>query len=548
MSSQFQPWQSSEGLPVELIEMIVEKLPTPTALLNFACTSSLINSIVFRKPSRLYVLDARYHNLSIDASRYTAWRPVTLPSLIYAIQNDSLDKIKSLVEIFQAETCTLLNEPWALYNFPLPTEAAIRAGRLDALTLLINSGCWLGVRDISGQIYGTFMEYMSYSCSTQVRDLMTSFLLRPLGVQCTENDNSAFVLACLEGQEDIALWLLDNIYVSQRYYLYVAIQTGLKGLLKRFTLDDLSPQDPLIPSALKLAISTDSTSTDSIDWASNYVTRLRARRGSINQEFFDDLIEIMVAKGLWEIAATSLDLILDGRLVALQRVAKLAAATDDGLPVTSKFIASLCRHGHFDRWSNLETPSTSNDSNLDQLEMLLVEASRESAPKTFRWIMSMRGKYAMMQLTSIIDSNKSIELSALLPWNAFKLFQGCCGTPGCFSMHQSLEKGSELLSRALSSESWDCAFLLIQGGANLYKINQDVKNFLRRRLATLEYPKGKPFATHLASTLREPNSASTAVSETQELDLFLEKLTALFRLFLSDKEILECLAEMGNLQ
>ncbi|KAJ8128359.1 hypothetical protein O1611_g5274 [Lasiodiplodia mahajangana] len=540
MSPQFQPWQSSEGLPVELIEMIVEELPTPAALLNFAGTSSLIHSIVFRNPSRLYIADARYQNRALDASKLTLRYPVTLPSLIHAIQNDSLDKIKTVLDIFQAETSPDLIDAWSMYTFPMPAEAAITAGRLDALILLIKSGCWLNVRDTSQAIWRIKGDYESSN------DDLWSIALRH-GVGGTLRNPEPYILACLEGQSDIAVWLLENIYAPHRFHLWVAVHTGLKEPLKCFPLSHLPFQDPLIPLALNFALSTDSMT----GWVLDNVTRLKAR-GVTVQGTFDEVLKAMARKGLWDITANTLDLVTGRCIAASHEVAALAAATDEGLPVTAKFIAFLCRRGHFDRWDSLNTsgdrhPDHTEDT--DQLEKLLLDVSRENqafAPNTFKWIVSMKGNRAMKYLADIFDNNKSSELTNLLPWSSFQQHQGACGTPGCYSMHRSLEKAGELLGRALRAESWDSAFLLMRGGAHLYKISPGVKDFLLQRLATLEYPKGKLFAGHLASTLREPiHPVNATIFQSQQADHFLEKLLALFRLCLGDEEILSHLAKKG---
>ncbi|KAI0112510.1 hypothetical protein GGR51DRAFT_557092 [Nemania sp. FL0031] len=256
MSSQSQPPQSSQGLPVELVEMLVEELPTPRALLNFACTSSLIHSIVFRKPL-LYMVDARHHKRSMDDSMHTQ------PSLIHAIRKGSLDKIKTVLGIFQAETNTKLDAPWSLKRFPMPTGAAMRAGRLDALILLIQSGCWLSVlRDKSDDIRHLKRDYLN-SWELRGNEFWSTVSLRP-GVVCTSRNPDPYVLACIRGQEKIAIWLLENIYVPHRFLLWIAVRTKLSELVKHFSLDNLVLRDPLIHAALKLAFET-----NSVDWLGN---------------------------------------------------------------------------------------------------------------------------------------------------------------------------------------------------------------------------------------------------------------------------------------
>ncbi|KAI0878692.1 hypothetical protein GGS24DRAFT_517201 [Hypoxylon argillaceum] len=570
-----QPQQSRpRGFPLELLEMVVDELQTPAALLNLGCASSTMDCIIVSsKPSLLYLKDARYHKRLIsDPVFKREQHPPTLPSLVHAIQSESLDKIRTVLTIFQVESSPVLDEAWDTDIFPTAVEAAITAHRLEVVKLLIESGCGLVVGDRRGKI-SNIEETYEHFYSDVGQEPWNPMILRS-GMDHFRGRSRAFVLACIQNQEDIAMYLTRNVFVSERYFLWVAVVTGIKRILNYFTsLGLLNLQDPLIPLTLKFALET-----DSIDWLSTNLTRLRARGGRLPAGSLDELIRAIVEKEYWDFAALALDILSSNAMMAIWDVAATAASTDAGLPVTTKFIAFLCHQGFLDRrldsqaatyepgndWSLVGSPrrmrkireslehyvERSKLENLQEIEKLLFEASMGNGGlsfRTFRSIVALRGEYAMKYLASIIDNNKATELAGLLPWNASQKYYGSCERQGCYSLHNSLEKGSELLSRAIMAESWDTAFVLAQFGANLYKVNQAVKDYLLLRLGSLEYPEGKSFASHLASVYREPKARSK-IFESQQPESFLDQLATLFRLCLGDQEILSRIAEIESLE
>ncbi|KAI1121052.1 hypothetical protein F5Y10DRAFT_272472 [Nemania abortiva] len=229
MSSEFQAWNPSTSLPVELIEMIVEELLTPKALVNLACTSRLMHSIVFRKPFHLYELDARYHRRLMTDDIFRSQNKATLPSLIHIIRHDSLDKIKTVLEIFQAGSSVSLGEAWDVSTFPTPIEAAIVAGRSDVMKFLLKSGCELRIPD---RHYILDIEKEHISCDSNMDLFEEDWEDQYLGIGCHRLYSRAYVLACAVHQDEIALWLVENVYYKyvyyyrDEYYLMVAAHTG----------------------------------------------------------------------------------------------------------------------------------------------------------------------------------------------------------------------------------------------------------------------------------------------------------------------------------
>lgn len=551
--------------------MVVDELQTPAALLNLGCASSTMDCIIVSsKPSLLYLKDARYHKRLIsDPVFKREQHPPTLPSLVHAIQSESLDKIKTVLTIFQAESSPVLDEAWETDIFPTAVEAAITAHRLDVVKLLIESGCGLVVGDRHGEISNiekTYERFYSDVGQEPWNDTEMDYF---------RDASRVFVLACTQNQEDIALYLTRNVFVTPKYFLWVAITTGIKGMLNYFTsLSLLDLRDPLIPLTLKFALTT-----NSIDWLSVNLTLLRARGGRVGAGFLDEVIRAIIEKEYWDMAAITLDMLSSNAMIAIWDVAATAASTDAGLPVTTKFISFLCDQGSLDRrldskaatyepgndWTLLGSPrrmrkireslehyaERSKLENSQEIEKLLFEASMGNGGlsfRTFRWVVALRGEYAMKYLASIIDNNKATDLAGLLPWNASQKYYGSCERQGCYSLHNSLEKGSELLSRAIMAESWDTAFVLAQFGANLYKVNQAAKDYLLLRLGSLEYPEGKLFASYLASVYRERMEARSKIFESQQPESFLDQLAILFRLCLGGQEILSRIAEIENLE
>lgn len=167
MSSEYQQSPRFGGLPVELLERVVEEILTPKGLANFASTCSTASAIVERSPLRYYLTDLRLLQLRRSKPRIASQYPPTLPSLINTIQHEDFPKFKVVFKLFQRSLSKKLIDKWPKGKngellSPTPLDAAISANRFDVFFYLFTSGCGMTLEE-----YWTFMRHPFYSMTIE---------------------------------------------------------------------------------------------------------------------------------------------------------------------------------------------------------------------------------------------------------------------------------------------------------------------------------------------------------------------------------------------
>ncbi|CAJ2505725.1 Uu.00g131190.m01.CDS01 [Anthostomella pinea] len=181
-------------LPLELVQKIYEGLETPRDAINMACTCSAFAAAIKPRPLHLITLNARMH-------RERARRPVSerealklrqrSQPILHAIQkHDDLELIEKILDIYQLEFSVLIDNVWypKIYHVPTPVEAAISAGRLEVVRLLVQKGCGLGLR-----------KKAALKFDPRVKSLLA-----------VDRSSNAFMYACLKKQQEIAIFLFQH--------------------------------------------------------------------------------------------------------------------------------------------------------------------------------------------------------------------------------------------------------------------------------------------------------------------------------------------------
>ncbi|KAI1423127.1 hypothetical protein F5Y12DRAFT_758918 [Xylaria sp. FL1777] len=144
MSSHSQQVSPMKGLPIELLEQVVEEILTTKTLADFACTCSTVNSLIERNPLRFYLTDLRFQRLRRSNSEVQRDYPPTLPTLIHAIQYEDLERFKVVFKMFQTSFSRKLVDKWPYDEWgkiisPTPIAASITADRFDVFWHLLSS-------------------------------------------------------------------------------------------------------------------------------------------------------------------------------------------------------------------------------------------------------------------------------------------------------------------------------------------------------------------------------------------------------------------------
>ncbi|KAI0408308.1 hypothetical protein F4802DRAFT_618505 [Xylaria palmicola] len=544
------------ALPVEILELVIEAIATPSTLLNLTCTCSRIKSILDeRMPLKLYSTDARFQTQRLTDPAFKSKHPATQPSLIYAIQNEGLDKIKTILDIFQKELSVGLTDRWDLTCFPTPIEAAITAHRVDVFLLLVEAGCSLMIGDREDRILALHLEYFRYPDSLNfVEDFIDPYMFTQLTRDNRHQfrrpleETLAYALACAEGQEEIAIYLMETILPEHRYNVWVAVKFELPRVLDVFRQSVyFYDRDPLALKTFQFAVSAKATK-----WLASFVERTLAFQDLIPWDLWDDAIKLIILDGLYDEAAAALRDLTYNRLFLGSDIAALAVATDEGLPVAQVYLYAI--RDTVVRRSMILSPKKRSDWNpewvslqvLQEFENLIFEESRRGSQRIFRCVVGAGGPAAMKYLHGLIDNGDATQLLESLPPNVF--LQECDSTCDsmCGGLHQMGETQScDLLGHAITAESWDCAFLLFRLGIDPYFLNCEPKDVLLSRLGSIRCPGGEIFSEdHLDRVLNQTPipPADPEIFLTQSQDLFVEQLLTLYRLCIGDRTLLKHLS------
>ncbi|KAI1084720.1 hypothetical protein F5B20DRAFT_591757 [Whalleya microplaca] len=190
--------------PVELLLSVIEQLGHPTDLLNLSCACSALHSSVQMSPLLLYKRDAQFQAKNADKHR----RSRHVPSLLWAIRNlDDLEKLEAIVEIFQeAFGSTSIDDKWDVC-IETPVQAAIKAHRLDVFQLLVKKGLGLRCGEDSEEFVDREPDLRKLSDYNTIPE-----------IRFWEPETWSFDLACSEGQDDMALWMIE--YFSRERGIY----------------------------------------------------------------------------------------------------------------------------------------------------------------------------------------------------------------------------------------------------------------------------------------------------------------------------------------
>ncbi|KAJ2990994.1 hypothetical protein NUW58_g2691 [Xylaria curta] len=169
-------------LTVDILDMVVDAVASPKALLNLACTCSGINSIINRKPLRLYAADVRFQRRRISDPIFGAEHPPTLPGLIYAIRHENLNNFKAILAMYQEGLSGNFLDTWPTDEArklltPTPIEAAITAHRFNYFQILIRAGWAL---DLGGKLQAALDQFAHIQFQDPPNHWMQIFLGRAL--------------------------------------------------------------------------------------------------------------------------------------------------------------------------------------------------------------------------------------------------------------------------------------------------------------------------------------------------------------------------------
>ncbi|KAJ2998772.1 hypothetical protein NUW58_g211 [Xylaria curta] len=235
------------SLPVELLYQVVDNTANPTDLLNLSCACSTLDAITRKVPLRLYLVDAQFH---LDRSERMAAsmngkliqpatgeeRQASLPSLIHLVRTcNDMEHLVAVIKIFQK---VFHKSAMAFPGFPTPLEAAIVAGRLDAVRVLHELGCHsvMEFAELRPQLAQIETSYRRLSIEAD--ELRRS--LSPPGtiIMPTRQIRDGrlrfyrpYVLALLHCQPAVALYLYNSqkaVFGFQYYFWWAAIQTKCK--------------------------------------------------------------------------------------------------------------------------------------------------------------------------------------------------------------------------------------------------------------------------------------------------------------------------------
>ncbi|KAI0836624.1 hypothetical protein F5Y06DRAFT_305078 [Hypoxylon sp. FL0890] len=201
-------------VPVELIQNIGSKLDTPAQLLNFASICKYSHSII--GTNQIFEKDAEYQrelNRRLHSEldeRLDPWSEqfgnlakFPKPSILWAIEsNKDVETIRECIRVYRNEFPKGLEGKWHT-SYPPPMCHAAERGRLDAVQVLFESGVslrnWYNLKEpwcpwrMLKAFYGQFRP----------PDVALNMLL-------SRESGDAFKLACSNGHEDIACFMIRN--------------------------------------------------------------------------------------------------------------------------------------------------------------------------------------------------------------------------------------------------------------------------------------------------------------------------------------------------
>ncbi|KAI1140081.1 hypothetical protein F5Y05DRAFT_306399 [Hypoxylon sp. FL0543] len=233
-------------VPIKVFQVIGSKLDTPGELFNLAAMCKHSKSAI--NATNIFMKDAEYqrelnHQLHLnEKERLDSWSEsrgnmakFPKPSILWAIEsNKDVETIRKCINIYREEFPRGLEGKWYT-SYPPPMCRAAERGRLDVVKALVESGVslrnWYNLKypwcpwDMLKAFYGQFRP----------PDIAIDILL-------SAESGDAFKLACSNGHEDVACFMIHNGLEFRLDDLFYAAKEGclraLNSLLESLDLNN----------------------------------------------------------------------------------------------------------------------------------------------------------------------------------------------------------------------------------------------------------------------------------------------------------------------
>ncbi|KAI1397023.1 hypothetical protein F4819DRAFT_503803 [Hypoxylon fuscum] len=539
-TSSFNEAISLVDLPIELVRAVGSHLDSPSQLLKLACVCKRAYAAIDR--FEIYKKDAVYQR-EIDDGTFVGYSgdgfirsPISQPIILWLIINEgSIQDIKQCITVYQNVFPSALHESID-YQFS-PMAKAIQIGRFDVVKAMVENGVPLQRKGLSSYqvVTDNNGESSSEEGDTEVSDDTDTVDSDTDGSDMADyyDEPDPFILACGDGRDEIACWMVSNgLGLTKKdlrtAVMYLCPQTV--NVLLQHPVFNTDKRHSIIKAALEcidmpiaanvyrtkeetyhakeetykcLLAAATHPSFDKLSWLTRKVISL------LDSSYCP--CEFKNAKCLFRLLVDSDEFKTSQ---AGGQIARSAARADYTLDITKAL---------FEKY-----PSSIATSEVDVLDETLRASACRGSIRTAQYLQSLGATFSRFHLEDAIYHNQ------------FKMVDYIVSSGVSVSLDLAHPHGQKPLHLALYFRSDQSAFRLLHHGADITNIPESLRDLLYldsisfqdQEQATL--PAGFSRAEATAPDREVFGNASSVTYDGYLSEMFLIQRDAMFRLILGD--------------